>query len=617
MPNESRAVIVAGLIAIGGGWLNASDQQRGAPPTVGTAFLAGQVVDATTNQPIAGATVTLIGSMAGRAGGPQPPVVVDSQGRFFFANLPAGTYRLQAVKPGYSAVAQVFVDRPIDLADGERFTTVKLRLVKLGNLSGAVRDDSGDPVVGADVFAFGRITVNSRPMLRRYSLTKTDDRGAYRFSAMAPGAYYVCACAQDSMPLDGLLLSTLAADPIHLMGAAGRALRVGADAVTLDGTLRALAPTFHPNSPTIARATAVTVTSGEDKTGVDIDAPLVRVARVSGTIVGAPNPILAQSVRLLPADESIEGTPISQLSPMLVQPDGRFDFARVPPGQYVLRVQHSVTAARGGAPSGSALQLIGGARGAAMASQNTGALLPDQAQLWAAQPVTVTPDGITGLVVPLRSGASVGGRLQFVGNSPQPTPEVLGRGSVLLQTSDVDLSGFSPLVVGGRVGGDGTFRIDGVPPGRYSVLMTSLPGWPTVQLVTIDGIDVTDLPFDVGEKDIASMAITFSDARVAILTGTVVGEMAATHDVSVMVFPTDRRYWSDLRASRRRLTTAAVNAKGAFKTTALPAGEYFYALVPDEKAAESTQSAAVFESLSRTAARLTLSPGQIAVVTVR
>ena len=616
MPTRTRGVIIAGLIALSAAWVTAAGPQRGAPPpTVGTALLAGQVVDATTNAPINGVTVTLTGSMAGRAGGPQPPVVVDSQGRFFFANLPAGTFRLQAVKPGYSVVALAFADRPVDLGDAERLTTVTLRLVKLGSLAGVVRDDSGDPVVAADVFAFDRVTANGRPMLRRYSQTKTDDRGVYRFSAVRPGTYYVCACSQDPIPLDGLLLSTLAADPIHLMGAAGRALRVGSDAVTLDGTLRAIAPTFHPSSQTIARATRITLASGEEKTGVDIDAALVRVARVSGTIVGAPNPILAQSVRLTPANESVEGAPISQLSPVLLQPDGRFDFAGVPPGQYVLRIQQAVTTARGGAPSGSALQLLG-ARGITMASQNSGALVVDQPQLWAAQSLTVTSDGISGLVVPLRAGAPVSGRLQFVGNSPQPTPDVLGRGSVFLQPSALDLSGFAPFVTSGRVAGDGTFRIPGVAPGRYSLLMTSPPGWPTIESVTVEGVDVTDLPFDVGEKEITSMVITFSDARVAIIAGTVASEIAATHDVSVVVFPTDRRYWADLLASRRRITTAAVNAKGTFKTIALPAGEYFYALVPDEKVPES-QSAAAFESLSRTAPRVLLSPGQIAAVTVR
>ena len=57
---------------------------------------------------------------------------------------------------------------------------------------------------------------------------------------------------------------------------------------------------------------------------------------------------------------------ISGLAPVLVQPDGRFDFAGVPPGQYVLRVQHNVSPARGGgSPSGSALMFLG-ARGNAL-----------------------------------------------------------------------------------------------------------------------------------------------------------------------------------------------------------------------------------------------------------
>ena len=601
-------MVVAGLVALGGAWLGASEQQRGAPPpTTGTAFLAGQVVDATNNQPISGATVTLIAPQAGR-GGLQAPIVVDSQGRFFFANLPAGSYRTQVIKTGYTAASLATFSRSLDLADGERVANVRISLLKLGGISGVVRDDGGDPMVGIDVIALERAVVNGRSTLRRYTQSKTDDRGSYRLAGIRPGEYYVCACAQDPMPFDGLLLTTLASDPLQLMGAAARALRAGSDAVTLDSTLRTIAPTFFPNSPTIGRATRVVVAAGEQKNGVDIDATTVRAGRVSGTIVGASNPVTAQSVRLIPTGESIEGASISQLAPVLVQPDGRFDFAGVPPGLYTLRVLHIVTAARGGGPSGSALALVG-ARAAAMNAANAGPNVTGEPILWATQSVTVGDDGVSGLVISLSRGTPLTGRVQFVGASPPPT---VGRGSIAaLPLSD------QPLGFPAAVSPDFTFRVAGIVPGRYELFVSSWPGWPTVKSVVVGGVDVTDLPIDVADAEVSDVVVTMSDVPRASVSGSVAGISSASPDKCVVLFPTNRRYWVDPAASQSRFFLVPVNAKGQFKTApAVPAGEYFYAVVTDEASAD-WPNPTKLETWSRSAPRVTVIDGQNVTLTVR
>ena len=608
-----RIVLTGGFVAFTAGWLCAADQQRGAPPpTTGTAFLAGQVVDATTNAPITGVTVTLIGSMAGRAGGPQPPVVVDSQGRFFFANLPAGSYRTQVVKTGYSVTSLTTFSRSLDLADGERVTNVKVSLVKLSTITGVVRDDGGDPAVGVDVIAFERATVRGRPTLQSYTQSKTDDRGMYRLSGLRPREYFICACGKDPMPFDGLLLTTLAADPIQLMGAAARALRVGSDAVTLDSTLRTIAPTFYPNSPTISRATRVAVAAGEEKTGVDIDVAVVRAARVSGTVVGSPSPVVAPALRLVPAGENTEGGAITQMSPVLMQPDGRFDFAGVAPGQYVLRAMTLVNAARGGGPTGSALAVFG-ARGAAMASANIGVPAPNEPVLWASQPITVGEDGVTGLVISLRPGTPISGRMQFAG-AAQPPPPQSGRALVVVRTTNTDPFS-SPSGTIATVTSDFTFRIPGIEPGRYGITPSNWPAFPTFKSVTVGGVDVTDLPIEIAETEVSDVVVTMSDLPRGTVSGAV-DRAPGAGDQVIVVFPTDRRYWVDLVAAQRRFVVAPVNAKGQFKFGSPPAGEYFYGLLPDS-ATEDWPTVAGLEALSRSAPRFTIADGQSLTLTVR
>ena len=202
-------------------------------------------------------------------------------------------------------------------------------------MAGAVRDDAGDPVVGNEMRVFRRTITDGQAAWRPPGLTRTDDRGEYRFGNLLPGTFVVCACGTDSIPFDRALLTSLAAQPMQLLGVAGRALSVGGDAAVLDSTLRTFAPTFFPNASTIVDSTRVILAAGEDRRGVDITTVPVRAVRVSGTITGSVSPLAARSVRLVRAGETDEAAMISGLAPVLVQPDGRFDFAGVPPGQYV------------------------------------------------------------------------------------------------------------------------------------------------------------------------------------------------------------------------------------------------------------------------------------------
>jgi len=97
-----------------------------------TAGAAGRVIDGLTNQPIAGAFVT-IGPSARTVG--QPTIVTDEQGRFLFRDLPAGAFELAATARGYLAGdghvwngAVALPTTPVALADGEQRSGVTIRL---------------------------------------------------------------------------------------------------------------------------------------------------------------------------------------------------------------------------------------------------------------------------------------------------------------------------------------------------------------------------------------------------------------------------------------------------------------------------------------------------------
>ncbi len=67
------------------------------------------------------------------------------------------------------------------LDDNERVTDVVIRMWKHGVISGTVRDERGDPMVGVSVRVLRRATGGR---LASVLQTQTDDRGAYRMAAL-------------------------------------------------------------------------------------------------------------------------------------------------------------------------------------------------------------------------------------------------------------------------------------------------------------------------------------------------------------------------------------------------------------------------------------------------
>src|SRR5262245_42703363 len=219
-------------------------QTQPAPQTAGSGFISGHVVDAVCGKPIPEATVLLNGRLTGvMAGGrgAAPAPLTGSQGRFVSSALTPGLYSTQVQKPGNSPAPF----GTIELADAERVLDWKLKLAKYASISGTLRDETGEPAVGVDISLFRRAVQNGRQSWQFSGRARSDDRGAFRFSGLNAGDMVVCACSRDPIPFDPLLLTTLGSEPVQLMSAAARALSMGADAVSLDTTLRTWAPTFY------------------------------------------------------------------------------------------------------------------------------------------------------------------------------------------------------------------------------------------------------------------------------------------------------------------------------------------------------------------------------------
>lgn len=565
-------------------------QSQAAGPA--TSMIAGRVFDASSSTGLSNATVTLVGGQASGRGGGLRMVSTDSRGRFVFPGLTAGRYQLSVERPGYSMVpASRF--RFIEIAADEKLIDADVPLHRFAGITGTVTDDNGEPVPGMIVTAFRRQVVNGQAVEVGAATAFTDDRGVYRFAGLRTGEYFVCACARPPVPFDGVLLNTLAAQPAQLIAVAARALKSGADAASVEG-MQTYAPAFHPSAASFARATKITLADGDDRTNINIRTPIVYSARVSGTVVGAAN-LTAAMIRLRPAGAPFAAA--TALMPMLVQPDGRFDFAGVPSGDYLLEVSAPAVARNSpGAPTGTALTFVGGRGAGAVAGQPASATDP---LVWARLPISVGDRDVTGISVVARPALTVSGVVEWpamTGGRQTQAPRSI---QLFALTRDAMVSTVA------EVKPDGTFTMANALPGRYQLSVNAAL---QINKAVVGNTDITDMPLVIDDRNVSEIRVILDAPNRSFLRGTVSGDVKG--GVTVLVFPQATRLWADPTAAFRWFGTATASRTGSFSVTApMPAGDYFVVAVPDEAASEWNQASRL-EALAGKAQKISLAPNE-------
>jgi protocatechuate 3,4-dioxygenase beta subunit len=602
------------------------------------ALIAGRVVDAGSGAPVAGAIVSISGAALGSRLAPR--LLTDAQGRFLYRNLPAGTFRLTAVKAGFAdgAFGRRRPEGPaqdMELRAGERATDVTITLWKFAAISGTVHDEAGEPVVGVPVFAWRQARIGGRAVLRPVGTRPaTDDRGMYRVSNVLPGEYVVgIGPRSTSVPasvadaLRGGTVDPAARSEINLaMMTAGRAgtiftgpdvSRVGEQIVTFVNGLAVpggalptavYPPTYHPAAQTPARATTVTVSSGEERADVDIQLQPVPASSISGTLMGPDGPVAHLAVRL---DASgYAGLLDTGGAGTVTDPNGAFTFVAVPAGAYTLR---ATRVPRSPGPQRESVRTTVGNTTLVFTTEGPAppAPLPTEPTLWAALPVQVGGDPITGLLVTLQPGLQFVGRVEFEGSAERPGAEQLQR----IRIMPTPLDAFAPS--GNRpaqIEADGQFRTLGMPGGRYILRVTSPPkGW-TVKSANWRARDLLDLPAEVGTSDVSGIVVTFTDRRTE-LSGNVIGSSGPDASSSVIVFPADPALL-EAGTTSRRLVITRTSPAGAFTVRTLPPGAYYVAAVPDESAAD-WNDPRFLEGLTANATRVQLEEGAARTVDLR
>jgi hypothetical protein len=626
----------------------------GPPPPPTSAVILGQVVDADTGTPVPDVTVTTAMraapvapalAAAGRGGGSQVRLLTGADGKFVVRDVPLGNVQLSAtargyVNGGYGQTRPAGPVAPFVVAPGTKVAQVQIRMWRTATITGTVTDERGEPQPGVEVRAMRRSYLRGQPRLTMAptgglaTFSKSDDRGVYRLSGLPPGDYVVVSPqTQMSMPagmMESAMRGMTTGDPQSLMGVgldfalSGGAMlqtgvRVGDQMV---GTQSGLMPVpqgdqgwrvyttqFYPGVALPSQATVLSLRSGEARSGVDLALPLAPTVTVSGVVMGPAGPVPNVGVRVRHAGEGLVQDGSVDVAAATTRADGSFALVAVPTGNYVVRVLRSprpqIPAAQLAALPEEMKALLG-----PMAAQSP----LDGATYFADIPLALDRD-VSGLVIPLTSGATIAGRLEFEGAAAAPPTQGL---TVALTAIGGDWAQ-GPLMMtatAGRVNADGTFVTTGYPPGRYVVTTggRSVPGW-FVKSVTVNGRDALYEPFELEGRNLTDVVVTFTDKR-STIGGTVQPQGGGDASASIVVFPSAWREWIAGGMSADLVRLVRAQADGLFAVAGLPPREYLVVAVEDT-AAPDIQDPTVFEALARVASTVTVGEGETRSISLR
>jgi beta-lactamase regulating signal transducer with metallopeptidase domain len=488
------------------------------------AVLRGRVVDASSGNPIAGASVRaqyitgvenpprcaigncedLVDPVAGRIPVYRATTAVD--GSFDVRGMKPGDYDVAAVAPGYlqryfGQTSDDMPEMPVRVAAGQSATSIEVRLESAGTVSGRIFSDSGDGLAGVEVELLrrGNRPFGARPMAIAFA--QTQDMGTFRFRNIPAGEYYIRAYTSRSLtPTQGAGLLSYTA-------------------------------TFFPDATDVSLAQPVLVSGGQELVGLDFTLATARKRTVSGRLVDPAGGSLATamvSLFFVSAAEDLRARAAA---------DGRFRFTDVPDADYMLRVMDT-----------------------------------SRVRSWtnAYRDLSVHAD-VTDLQLVAGPSVWIDGRIVREDGQPLPFDVTNLQMSTEQQTGQFGFTSTGS----GKVAADGTFSMRS-GAGTMSARVPGLPPRWFVKSVRLDGIDVTDTAFEMPAGGRRRLEVRLSD-RVGRLSGLVTDrEAKAVSNALVVVFPEDQSRLNDLRLSdrMRAIRTTFSQQRGHYEIDALPIASY-------------------------------------------
>jgi hypothetical protein len=246
--------------------------------------------------------------------------VTDAGGRFLVSGIDPGRYRLRVIRNGY--ITQEYGQRTpndpgaiVALIPGQDLKELLFRLLPSAVVSGRIQNENGDPLPWVRVSALRATYVRGKRTLSSDVTVVTNDLGEYRLFGLRPGRYFISATYKPGQRLEPSDEDEDAAD-------AGKYGYV---------------TTYYAGTPDPARATALTIKTGDEISSMDLLFEPTTVYGIRGrvNIFGSrrnPNGVIL----VLEARSTGLGWSVPARQTIVDKPDGVFEIQNVLPGSYTL-----------------------------------------------------------------------------------------------------------------------------------------------------------------------------------------------------------------------------------------------------------------------------------------
>jgi hypothetical protein len=274
-------IVTAGAVAL--------SQQR---PTFS---LQGVVVRDASGDPLSKARVEL-------RGGPleASEVTTDSDGRFYFPNLPAGAYQISVRRDGFAPAE--FGQKwpggpgvPVQLRPGLQVPELTVRMVAAAAISGRIADSSGQPLANALVQALKSTFQGELRILIPVQQVRTNVTGDFRLYGLPAGRYFVNVIVPGYSANSQLLVNSAGRtnqSGLYQMSSQARQIlgQTSIIASTNPANTQDVGPIYFPSTPYVQNAAPIDLRPGAEYKGVDTQMTPVRRFTVCGVVRGIPAP---------------------------------------------------------------------------------------------------------------------------------------------------------------------------------------------------------------------------------------------------------------------------------------------------------------------------------------
>jgi hypothetical protein len=437
--------------------------------------------------------------------------VTEASGRFLVNGIDPGRYRLRVIRNGY--VTQEYGQRTpndpgaiVALSPGQELKELLFRLLPSAVISGRIQNENGDLLPWVRVSALRATYRRGKRTLSSEVTVVTNDLGEYRLFGLRPGRYFLSATYKPGQRLEPNEEDEDAAD-------AGKSGYV---------------PTYYPGTPDPARATALTIKTGDEISSMDLVLEPTTVYNIRGRVnLFGPRRNPNGVILVLEARSTGLGWSVPARQTIVDKPEGMFEIQGVLPGSYTL----------------------------------TAFLFEEGRRYQARQIADVTNIDAEGIQLTPLPGVDVRGQVIW---DPKPSLE---KDALILNVRPAD----STFQFGAqaRAASNGAFSLRDVTEGLYRLATSGQSQDCYLKSIRYAGMEVSDDEFNVIRGTQATLEVTIS-SRGARVQGTVKdanGLPAA--GVSVVLVP-DEAHRQEFHLFKQQIT----DQYGRFDIRGIAPGDY-------------------------------------------